>query len=172
MQVLVVFDFVVAWLSLAKTKTMMEDRSSLFSLSLDSASKEHLTEAAKWARFLAIVGFIFLGLLVLSGFAASAAVSRFNDEYTGSRGMAGVLGATTAVTYIIVAIVYFFPLLYLLRFANAAREAIASNDQERLAISFQNLKAMLRYVGIVTIIGLVFMFIGILMVFAGTALSS
>lgn len=138
----------------------MDQTSSLFSLSIDPSSKEHLTEAARWARFLAIVGFVFLGFLVLAGLLLSLTFSRldtYGDPTFRTGGLGAMMGAGTIVLYIILAAVYFFPLLYLLRFANAARAALASNDQELLVQSFLNLKRFLRYVGILTIIALAFM---------------
>jgi uncharacterized membrane protein YjgN (DUF898 family) len=142
----------------------MEENTSLFSLSIDSSSKEHLTEAAKWARFLAIAGFVFLGLLVLAGLFASVALSRlYGTSDLNSRGNLGsAMGTTTAITYIFMALIYFFPLLYLFRFASAMRAALNANDQDRLNVSFQNLKACFRYVGILTVIGLAFALIAII----------
>jgi hypothetical protein len=52
------------------------------------------------------------------------------------------------------AVVGFFPLLYMLRFANQMRTALDGNDQEKLNESFQNLKRYFRYFGIITIIGM------------------
>lgn len=149
----------------------MEENTSLFSLSIDPVSKEHLSETAKWARFLAIAGFLFLVLMIVAGLYASITISRYEDMYSGSsaRGMASLLSTTTAVTYIIVALVWFFPLLFLLRFANAMKAGILTNNQERVNTAFQNLKICFRYVGIVTIIGLVLMLLGIFLGIASSA---
>ncbi len=53
---------------------------------------------------------------------------------------------------IVAAVIWFFPLLYTIRFANQMKVALAGNDQQALNKSFQNLKICLRYLGIVTII--------------------
>jgi len=138
----------------------MDQTPSLFSLSIDPSSKEHLAEAAKWARFLAIVGFIFLGFLIIMGIFVSLSLSRidtYGDSTVRASGLGAIMGAGTAIVYIIIGLIYFFPLFYLLRFANAARTALASNDQELMVQSFQNLKRFLRYLGILTIIALAFM---------------
>jgi len=37
------------------------------SLSIDAQSRDYLVEASKWAKFLAIVGFVMLGLIVALG---------------------------------------------------------------------------------------------------------
>ena len=149
----------------------MEDNNSLFFLSIDPSSKQHLTEAAKWARFLAIVGFVCLGLLILSGLFASLMFSRFQDtsRFSSRAFGGGYMGAASAIMYIIMAVIYFFPLLYLLRFANAMRAALTADDQERLMLSFQNLKACFRYVGIITIITLAFIAISLIITITAAA---
>jgi len=56
------------------------------------------------------------------------------------------------ILYVGIAVIYFFPCLFLLRFANHMKNALNTDDQVTLNTSFQNLKIMFRYVGIVTII--------------------
>ena len=152
----------------------MEQNPSLFSLSIDPSSKEHLAEAAKWARFLAIIGFVFLGFLVVAGIAVSVTISRlssgFSDPAFRNSGFSSAMGVGTAFVYLVMAIIYLFPLLYLLRFANAARTALTTNDQELLNDSFRNLKRFLRYLGILTIIGLGFLVVSVVVSIAGLAL--
>lgn len=120
-----------------------------------------------------MVGFIFLVFMVIAGIVASVAVSRYEDVYVGTSGRraSGVLGTATAVTYIIMALIWFFPLLFLFRFANAMKDGLASNDQQRVNTSFQNLKVCFRYLGIVSAIGLALMLLGIILVIAGSALN-
>jgi hypothetical protein len=139
----------------------------LFSLSIEPATKTHLIETAKWARFLAIVGFVFLALMVVAGIWLSTVMAtsftRIDNEYgRNSSGMFAYMGTGIIVVYIIAALIMFFPLLFLLRFASKVKTALAANDQESLNTSFQNLKAYFRYLGIITIIGLAFYGIGIL----------
>ena len=146
--------------------------SSLFSLSIDPVTKAHLSEAARWARFLAIVGMIFLVLMIIVGVFGTAmmfsATSRMEGEYGGS-GM-GMYSSGFFATYIIIlAVIYFFPLLFTLRFANNMRTALTANDQQALNTSFQNLKACFRFLGILTIIGLVFMAIAFVFGMIGAA---
>ena len=129
---------------------------SLFSLSIDLNTKTYLYEAAKWARFLAIVGMIALGLMVIFGlfFSTMMATSSnpFEEPVEGGSGLMSGVGIGVAVMYIVLALIWFFPLLYLLRFANTMKTSLNSNDQNALNVSFQNLKSCFRYVGIITII--------------------
>jgi hypothetical protein len=57
-----------------------------------------------------------------------------------------------AVYMIIIAVIWFFPLLFTLRFANGMKRALAGNDQQALNTAFQNLKVCMRYLGIITIV--------------------
>jgi hypothetical protein len=152
---------------------LMESNTALFTLTIDSVTKTNLAETARWARFLAIVGFIFLGLAVLSGLLVSATLSRLGtiDDGTGLSPIAGLAGIGMAVTYIIFALIAFFPLLYTFRFASQMRGALSTDDQELLNASFQNLKVCFRYLGIITIISLVMMALSLIFGLAGLALS-
>lgn len=131
--------------------------SALFSLTIDPITKAHLSETARWAKFLAIVGMIFLALMLVFGIFLStmmtSAASRFGevDGYNTSSIFAG-FGVGMAVLYIILAVIAFFPLLFLLRFSNRMKAALVNNDQQQLNTSFQNLKVYFRYLGIITII--------------------
>jgi hypothetical protein len=150
---------------------MDQDQSSLFGMGIDPTSKLHLAEAARWAKFLAVIGFIMCAFIILFGILAATGIgvftSMYGNRYDGGQdvNVAG-LGAAMAAMYIIftavAAVIYFFPYLFLFRFANHMKSALASNDQNALNTSFQNLKKLFRYVGILTIIGLAFCLIGFL----------
>jgi hypothetical protein len=132
--------------------------SSLFSLNVDHISKSHLAETARWAKFLSIIGFIGCGLIVLIGLFFGSIFSMMMpgyrtypyDDY--SRSAVSGISATVAIFYILAAVINFFPVLFLYRFATKMKAALAANDQEALNTSFQNLKACLRFIGIITII--------------------
>lgn len=153
---------------------MEQTNTSLFSLSIDPVTKAHLTEAAKWARFLAITGMVFLVLMIIAGVFGSAMLfsttNRLESEYGGSATGMGAYGTGIFAAYmIIVAVIYFFPLLFTLRFANNMRVALNANDQQALNISFQNLKACFRFLGILIIICLVFLAIALVFGIIGAA---
>ena len=135
---------------------MEQQNTSLFGFSIDETSKVHLAEAAKWARFLAIIGFIVCSLVVIVGIFAGSIFSSFTrgygDEFGGASRLGSGLGAFMTILYIGIAILYFFPCLFLFRFANLMKVALSTNEQGTLNSSFQNLKKMFRYVGILTIV--------------------
>jgi hypothetical protein len=143
---------------------------SLFSLTIEPATKTHLNEATKWAKFLAIVGMVFLGLMVFAGLFLATTLSTMNQfDSSGYSSPFAMFGPSVAIVYIIFAVIGFFPLLFLLRFANKAKAALAGNDQEALTTAFQNLKAYFRFIGILVIIWLALMVIGMLFGIVGAA---
>jgi len=134
-----------------------DQENTLFGFGIDATSRAHLSEAAKWAKFLAIFGFIMCGLLVIIGIFFGTFMSTFSsgpygNEYSNSAVFGGSLAVVMIVVYVGIAVLYFFPCLFLLRFANHMRNALNTNEQLTLNSSFQNLKIMFRYVGILTIV--------------------
>lgn len=150
---------------------------SLFGLNVDATSQSNLGDAAGWARFLGIVGIVSCVLLVVLGIFAATALSslenRFQSDFGGrSSGLGSAMGVTVAVTYIFIAVIYFFPCMFLLRFANHMKRALRSNDQATLNESFKNLKVTFRYMGILTIISLVFLVLALLIGGLGVLMGS
>lgn len=145
----------------------MEQETSpqLFSLVIDPTTKAHLTETAKWAKFLAIVGMVFLVLgilaaVVLPSFLFKALERRSEFDASNFPSFMPVIFGVYAV---IASAIWFFPLLFTLRFANKMQAALRGNDQQELNGSFANLKGCLRFMGIVTIIVLGLYLIGLVL---------
>jgi Family of unknown function (DUF5362) len=148
--------------------------STLFGMSVDQTGRTHLAEAAKWAKFLSIMGFIGCGLIVLIGVFFGSFFSMFSGKLNqaspyGDMPASGGFGAAMAIMYVIIALIYFFPCLFLFRFATKMKTALASNDQETLNTSFQNLKATFRFIGILTLIGLCFWILALIVGLLGAA---
>ena len=132
----------------------------LFGLSIDTTGREHLTEAAKWARFLAIIGFVFIALFAVFAIAVGSFISnmfnRTNLFCEGGSGFSTSMTIGIIIYYLCIALLVFFAYLFLYRFAVNMRMALQGNNQELLNRSFQNLKILYRYWGILTVIGLIF----------------
>jgi preprotein translocase subunit SecG len=151
--------------------------SSLFGMNVDQAGRSHLGEAARWAKLLAIAGFIMCGFIVLMAIFFGSFMGGFMNRYGGSNPYNDIsardgVGAVVAIYYIVIAVLWFIPCLFLYRFSTKMKMALASNDQEVLNGSFQNLKATFRYLGIITIILLAFMVLGLLVIILGVAAGS
>ncbi|HKO79227.1 MAG TPA: DUF5362 family protein [Chitinophagaceae bacterium] len=148
---------------------------SLFGINVDQAGRSHLGEAARWAKFLSIIGFIVCGIIVLVGVFFGSVFSTLTSRYGNSpyddfpSSAASGLGTMAAVFYIIFALIYFIPTLFLYRFASKMKTALASNNQVVLNTSFQNLKACFRFVGILTIIMIAFWLLAVIVGLLGAA---
>lgn len=131
-----------------------QQENSLFGLSIDSVTAGYLKETASWAKLLAIVGMIGCVFLVLGGIMASVAVTTVSGEMSREigGGATAAMGAFMLIFYVLIAVIYFFPCLYLLRFSNHIKNAVTANDQMGLNEGLRNLKATFRFLGIVTII--------------------
>ncbi len=131
-------------------------------IAIGAADKAHLEKAAKWAKFIAIVQFIFIGLgiiialiVLLAGGIAGASLS----EMSGVPGGAGdILPAGFFIVYgifLIVALaVSFFITLLLYRFAAKTLQAIAAGDDGAMTAAFENLGKYFKIQGILLIISL------------------
>ncbi|HVU58357.1 MAG TPA: hypothetical protein VHD83_25020 [Puia sp.] len=131
---------------------------SLFELQVDHESTIYLRESAKWARFLATLGFVWCGILILIGLSILATRTK---AYSGSDlGIGYTVGLSAG--YMIIAVINFFPCLYTNNFARRMRTALQNNDQEQLNSSLKSLKAVMRYLGITAIVGLALLVVVIL----------
>lgn len=113
-------------------------------LQISTSITAFLTTASKWAKFLAIVGFVFLGLMVLGGFMLLFS----GASIPGNAAPTALMG----VIYLAMGALYFFPALYLYNFADKMKKALLSNSQEELDSSFENLKSLFKFTGILTIV--------------------
>lgn len=136
-------------------------QTNLFDLQIDHQSIVFLRDAARWAKFLAVAGFIFCGLfVVVAVLVMSLLSSLFNS--VGAQGTYGIGALPIAFVYVLIAVLNFFPCLYLYNFAARMQAALQSNDQDQLNTSFKNMRAFYRFVGVMMIIALGFFLLGIL----------
>ena len=110
-----------------------------------------MLETARWTKFIAIVGFIVLGLFIFAGIGIGLGMSMIPA-------MQSELGAgfnfAMMIAYLIMVILYFFPTFYLYKYSRLIKPSILTGNQERfnLALSYQ--KKMFRFIGILIIITL------------------
>ena len=121
-------------------------------LVIDWRSKEFLKETAKWTKFLAILGFVGIGLMVLGSlvmlFAPSSLMSNGDFPFGGKIFM--------MLLYLAFAVLYYFPISYLYQFSENTKKAIENNDNNAIRDAFEFLKSHYKFMGILTIILLSF----------------
>lgn len=132
-------------------------------LELTKEALSNLYETRKWTHFLAIMGFIFIGFMILMGFAIKSFLASMGEDAPQMPYSSTLLG----FIYLMIGLLYFFPVLYLFKFSKWMKTALANNNPSDLNEAFKNLKAHYRFIGVLTIITLCFY---VVMFVAGAAI--
>lgn len=128
-------------------------------------SLNHLNAIRKWTMFFSVIGFIFIGLMLIAGIIAGTFLSVFD---TGNPG-AGTTRWIMIVVFVAVAMVYYFPVRFLFRFSLHTRNAVQTTNKEELRLAFKNLRSFFVYLGILLIICLLLYFT--VLIIAGTSMA-
>lgn len=125
---------------------------SFESLVLNDLGIRFLKEIAKWSYFLSIVGFVFLVLIIVGGVFFGSLMSEISNAsaYQYDAFNTGV-SLWTSIAYVIIAVIYFFPIYYLFNFSKKMKLALKNKNPEVLASAFSNLKSHYKFLGIFTI---------------------
>jgi hypothetical protein len=130
-------------------------------IEISQESLGYLDTTRKWTMFFAILGFIGVGIMMIFGLVFGLFMSAFSSKLPGIEGVEGMENAGTAggiagiailVIMVIFAIVYFFPLLFLVRFSKHTANAVAKLDANELQTGLKNLKNYWKYIGILFIV--------------------
>ena len=137
-----------------------EKQTENFENQLTSAAVGFLQESSKWSKFMAIIGFIGIGLMVL--------VSLFMAIGFGALGVSTMPElpfsmSVFSIIYVLFAAIYFFPVYYLYQYATKTSAALHSKNKQLLADGLENLKSHHKFLGIFTLIivslyGFIFVF--------------
>jgi len=100
--------------------------------------KTFLIETTKWARIVAIFGFVSLAYMIYSViviviFTRSHLANSPNSEFPLQSYFSGIF-------YILLLVAYFFLVRYLFRFSSLLKKALISNNQSLLVLAFENIK--------------------------------
>ncbi len=104
---------------------------------MTSTAVGFLQESAKWSKFMAIIGFIGIGLMVLVslfmalGFSAMGASTMSELPFSMS---------VFSIIYVLFAAIYFFPVFYSYQYATKTSAALHSKNIQLLADGLENLK--------------------------------
>lgn len=120
-------------------------------IELEQDILNYLNTTRKWSMFLAILGFIALGLFIIIGLGTGTFLSIFNSGEIGN----GVPGTLLIALILLVGIIYFFPVYFLFQFSKHMANAVHSLDKQKIKKAFKNLKFYFVYIGVLLIIILV-----------------
>jgi hypothetical protein len=116
----------------------------------------HLDQISRWTTFFSVMGFILVGILLIFAFFSGRIFSAVTHHH--AKGPALIM----SLVYVLMAVIYFFPVVYLYRFSSLSRRAIRLNDPNEIVTAFKNLKWHFQFVGIVTIVVLlIYLLVGI-----------
>ena len=126
-----------------------------FELNISEEVKGLLKETSTWTYFLSIIGFIGIAFLLLFGalfgvIMGSMPVNPYEDM--------GFNMSYFGLIYVVLAIVYFFPVWYLFNFSRKIKIALKSKKNDELTSAFVNLKSHFKFISIFTIIVIVCMY--------------
>jgi hypothetical protein len=143
----------------------MEIADEVRKIGIDEKTLKYLNTTRKWAMFLAIIGFIILGLFIVIGLIAGTFLTVFNS---GTKDL-GVPESLMFVPVLLLAVIYFFPGVFLFRFSMRTGHAVQTLDEEQLHRALRSLKSYFVYTGILTIV--VLLCYGAMLILAGPSLT-
>jgi hypothetical protein len=113
-----------------------------------------------WVTFLAILGFVFTGLMILGGLAITA---------TGTMSDRNKLGSGIGIVYVFLGALYFAPSFLLLRYGAAIRRLLDGGGTDALTEALVRQKSFWRLIGIATLVILGFYFLAMIALVIGIA---
>ncbi|MCB9170692.1 MAG: hypothetical protein H6594_10130 [Flavobacteriales bacterium] len=135
-----------------------------------------LVRTARWARFLAIIGFVVIGLMVVMGFSMGSLFAMLGNMQARMTDMDAfpvlpmrALGAVYTVLFLLIGAVYFVPTLLLYQFATRTLRSLAGPfDPGTFSGALAAQRRLYKFIGILLIIVLAFYLVAILfMLLAG-----
>lgn len=132
---------------------IIDHHSSESKLALTQIAKDHILATGKWGKFLAILGFILTGIMVIAAFTMILGGSALNSvEIPGMPNAAlggfGMIG----FVYLIMALIYGLMSYWLFNFSSKSTQGIHNNSNILLEDAFKSLKNIYKTMGIFAII--------------------
>lgn len=145
------------------------ENQSTQNLVITEVVKDYLLETAKWAKFIAIIGFIGIGFMILFALFFGTLMGALGaaTTFSGESGVPLFMGGFFTVFYILIILLYFFPIKYLYDFSTKVKNAIQINDQQLFTEAILKLKAHYKYIGILMMVVLGLYAIGIIISIVG-----
>ena len=123
----------------------MENQSKL---ELNEQAVDALRSSAKWCMFLAIMGFIGIGFMILFALLMTSVMSMMPT----TPGMFGNMKGFLYGFYIVLAVIYFPPVYYLFKYAVDMKNALLSSSSDLVGTALGYLKSHHKFLGISIIV--------------------
>ena len=119
-------------------------------LVVNERAKSAFSETGSWGKFFAILGFIYIGLLIIIAIGMFFFMGSFGDAFGPE--FPSEFRSIGALIYLVMAVLFIIPYVYLWQFSAKVKSAINSNDEEQFSDAIVSLKSYNKYWGIFTII--------------------
>ncbi|SFG74436.1 DUF5362 family protein [Pedobacter insulae] len=116
--------------------------------------RSYLYDMAKWANFLAIVGFVIAGFMIIASFTIGAAMST-NPELSALMASSALSPIGFTIFCLAYSFAIFYPSLLLFKYSTKAKLGVLYGEQASLNEAFSKLKSLFKYWGIITMIFIV-----------------
>ena len=114
----------------------------------DKKHLKHLNTLRKWTMFLAVSGFIFLGLIITLGLITGTFLTAFSN----SDKIPGYLMHWSVQPSLQLTLIIFFPIFFLFRFSKHTSKAVSTLDRKEMHIAIKYLKRYFIYIGVLLIV--------------------
>jgi NADH:ubiquinone oxidoreductase subunit 6 (subunit J) len=125
----------------------MENPQEPARIEIGQETLKHLNTLRKWTMFLAVSGFIFLGLIVTLGLITGTFLTAFDSDK-----MPGLPDVLVYAAFTTVILIIFFPILFLFRFSKHTSKAVETLDRKEMHIAIKYLKRYFIYIGVLLIV--------------------
>lgn len=126
----------------------MENKETPNFIQQDDLLKSYLLETCKWAKVLAIFGYVgFVLMLIFSAVSFFLPAWLFREIQQPEIPMGFI-----APFYLIYAAIYFFPVHFLYLFSKKVKSGLLNDEKEVLTDGFKNLKYLFKFTAILSII--------------------
>jgi len=134
------------------------DDQSILELQVDQTASKNLSEVSRWAKFLSITGFVFMGCMLIVFIAMRSQIASTLSQVIPGFAEVNSLGVLVAF-FIIIAGIVFLLMYFLFRGSILIKKGIETKSQDMFNNGLASLKAYFMMYGILAIIALISNFV-------------
>jgi hypothetical protein len=127
---------------------------SQFDLTINEKNKQDLLVAAKWAKVLAIFGYVGMGFMILAGIGMLIG----GGAMASSAASAGMPFGALSLFYFLLAAFYYLPVTYMYRMAKNLKDAVNDSTQTSLDLGISYLAKFFKFSGYM-IVGMIVLYV-------------
>ncbi len=130
----------------------MRESAAVFNIEIDEHVRSLMLNMARWTKFLAILGFIFMGLMLV-GAVIVGGYGKAGNSTLDENTQTVLIGEAIGLCIASIAI-SFYPCYTLLMYSGKIKKAFLADSQELFEKAIRNLKNTFQYMSILMIISL------------------